>query len=87
MEWQALGGSGTRAISIHALNRVAVAKSIDIEFVYIHHAKAKLSKLLIKTVILKSVTLRWVFKLLMAKRRYYPIKYLFFAMYLKSCGR
>ena len=61
MECRERGVNGTKAISIHALNHVAVAKSIDIEFVYIHHAKAKLSKLLIKTVILKSVTLRWVF--------------------------
>ena len=42
---------------------MAVAKSIDIEFVYIHHAKAKLSKLLIKIVILNNVMLRWDFKL------------------------
>ena len=59
-----------RAISIPVLNHVVVAKSIDIEFAYIRHVKAKLSKLLIKIVILKSVTLRWIFKLLMSKRRY-----------------
>ena len=53
-----------KAISIHALSRVAVVKLIDTESVYIHHVKAKLSKLLIKIVILKNVLLRWDFKLI-----------------------